>query len=287
MNSISAQFVNLKYTFDSAQPLTFHAEYRPRQRRLTYVKGKAVIDLRFSSTSRKTRIEFLNGRSASSKEEVVSRFRLGDDIGRMYDRINTDSNISSAIRRYRGMRVTLNGPWETTLCFIISQLNNVKRIRKIIRSIMERYGEVVHYGDDAAYFSFPDADAMSSATVDELMRCGAGFRAKYVVSAARYCNDNLDLGRLARLKYPELKEELMSINGIGEKVADCIALMGYGKLEAFPIDVWVKRTMERLYFKGHKTDIREIRRFATDRWGECAGFAQQYIFWYGRDSLGR
>lgn len=275
------------HTFNSAQPLTFHADYYPERSRLVYTVGTRVTDLRFHKEESSTKIEFLSEKTKASEKEVVRRFRLEDDMKRMYDEINTDKNMSDAIKRYSGMRVTLNDPWETTLCFLVSQLNNVKRIRKIVRNIKKRYGKKIYGEDNTVYYSIPDAETLSSATVKDLMECGAGFRARYIINSAKYCRDNMNLESLRSLKYQELKEELMRMDGVGEKVADCIALMGYGKLEAFPIDVWVKRTMERLYFEGKNTRIRDIRKFAEDRWGRYAGFAQQYIFWYGRDTLGR
>ncbi len=212
-------------------------------------------------------------------QEVTRRFRLGDNMQRMYKRIATDQFMEKSIADYRGMRLTLNDPWETTLCFIISQFNNVKRIRLITKSIVERFGAPIRddYGAVVAR-AFPGSRDLMRATDKELMALGAGFRAKYIREAAEYCTNNLSLAKLSGKPYPALKEELMRISGVGSKVADCIALFGYGRTEAFPVDVWMQRAMERLYFKGKKTSPRAVREFAEERWGAYAGMAQQYIY---------
>jgi N-glycosylase/DNA lyase len=214
-------------------------------------------------------------------KDLKYRFGLNDNMKKIYEQISTDEFVKSAIATYPGMRVTVNDPWETTVCFIISQFNNVKRIRLITKNIVKRFGYSID-GTDTR--TFPSSEVLSGASITDFRECNAGFRAKYLKSAAEYCTNNLDLYKLRSKSYEELKEELMTISGVGDKVADCIALMGYGKLEAFPIDVWIKRMMERLYFKGKVMKPREIHDFAIGRWGDMAGYAQQYIFHYARDN---
>jgi N-glycosylase/DNA lyase len=182
------------------------------------------------------------------------------------------------------MRVTRNDPWEATLCFIISQYNNVKRIRLITKNIINRFGsDITDANGKAVAKSFPTYEDLAVVPTKEFAACGAGFRARYIKEAAEYCSSNIRLNKLGRLDYHDLKEELMGIRGVGDKVADCIALMGYGKLEAFPIDVWVKRTMERIYFKGRNAKIKDLHAFAVERFGNYCGYAQQYLFWHGRN----
>ena len=125
---------------------------------------------------------------------------------------------------------------------------------------------------------FPQSRDLLGGSEKDFRMLGAGFRARYIKEAAEYCTYNLNLNKLPRHNYHKLKDNLMSIKGVGEKVSDCIALMGYGNLEAFPIDVWVKRTTEKLYFNGKKKKIREIQELAKDRWGKYRGYAQQYLF---------
>ena len=213
----------------------------------------------------------------------MRRFRLRDDMKKIYRKIGTDNFVRSAIKEYPGLRVTLNEPWETTVCFIISQLNNVKRITLIVHNIINTMGNPI-MGDTGmpAGRGFPKCEDMLNATEKRFMACGAGFRAKYLVQAAEFCTNNLELNKLKGKSYDKIKEQLMEIPGVGDKVADCIALMGYGKLEAFPIDVWVKRILENTYFNGKQKSIEELHEFAEERFGSLAGYAEQYIYVYGR-----
>ncbi len=283
--TILARDLHPRYTIESGQPLTFYADYNPEISIITYPVGNTAVEARFKQGLSSTSISARRSDGKSAVGEIMSRFRLGDDIESMYDSIKTDRKISTAIEKYRGMRITKNDPWETTICFIVSQFNNLKRIRKIIKGMMVSFGEEIEGFGGETIHTFPSAEALADARLEEIIKCGTGFRGKYIKSAAEYCSKNIELGSLSKLGYTELKEELLLIDGVGDKVADCIALMGYGKLEAFPIDVWVKRSMELMYFKGEKRSIKDIHAYADKKWGSLAGFAQQYIFWYGRGTF--
>ncbi|MDE1856808.1 MAG: DNA-3-methyladenine glycosylase 2 family protein [Candidatus Micrarchaeota archaeon] len=276
---INTNLFSLRHTFESGQPLTFFADYNRSRNAISYQEGNSMFDIKMVGSAEKGRLVL----NAGKADGVRRRFRLDDDMQGIYGRINTDPFMDRAIRRYSGMRLTVNDPWETTLVFIISQLNNLKRIRLITRNIIERFGTPIKDEDGRVVArSFPTSEDLMEATEKELRECNAGFRDKYIRSAAEYCTNNLDLYRLRGKSYHALKEELMTISGVGDKVADCIALMGYGRLEAFPIDVWVKRTLERIYFKGRKRPVKQLHRFVDERFGDMKGYAQQYIFWGGR-----
>ena len=275
---------DLRHTFESAQPLTFYADYDSALGSVSYVGTCGLVR---ATQSRNREVLEVDGTDAAmAAREVARRFRASDDMRSIYSGIGTDWFMLDAIREYRGMRLTLSDPWETTLCFIISQYNNVARIRRIVRNIIARFGPVV--GEDGMQVGrrFPTSEEMAAATHRELLACGTGFRAKYIMSAADFCTNNMDLARLPGRKYDKLKESLMEIDGVGDKVADCIALMGYGNMRAFPIDVWVKRTVERVYFGGKDVKIPQIHEFSLDMWGGLRGYAQQYLFWHGRQ-MGR
>jgi N-glycosylase/DNA lyase len=283
LQEIRVKDFDIRHTFESAQPLTFYADYDYADSVLTYPSGTGMITALFRGNSADCRIAVHNNSVVNAKEEITSRFRLRDDMKRVYRRIGTDRFVRAAIKEYRGLRLTLNDPWETTLCFIVSQLNNVKRITMIVHNIINAFGNPII--DDTGVIAgkeFPKCEDMLGATEKKLMTCGAGFRAKYLMHAAEYCTNNLELDKLKGRSYGKIKEQLMEMPGIGDKVADCIALMGYGKLEAFPIDVWVKRTLEREYFNGEKKRMEELHEFAEERFGALAGYAEQYIYWYGR-----
>jgi N-glycosylase/DNA lyase len=283
-DSIRINDFDLRHTIESAQPLTFQADYDFDEGMLDYAMGNSIVSAKFAGNSRNCNVRLHSDNINSAKKDFVKRFRLEDDMARIYSRIGTDSFMRAAVKNYHGMRVTLNDPWETTLCFIISQYNNVKRIRLIVKKFISEFGNEI-FDDDGKKIgmSFPTSDVLAKFAEKDFRKAGAGFRAKYIVKAADYCTNNLDLYKLQSRGYDKVKESLMEVSGVGEKVADCIALMGYGKMEAFPIDVWVKRTLENVYFKGKEKSMKELHRFVEDRWDKgYRGYAQQYIFWHGR-----
>lgn len=274
--------VNMKASLESGQPLTFHSVYKTDNgiAHLSYVTEKGAIELQYRDGVPVSALRFRyhgDYTASSAGDEISRRFGLEDDMPLIYKSISTDRHMRGAIEGLYGMRVTQNDPWETTLCFVISQFNNIKRIKGIVRTMVNRYGDEMDTGERSTRL-FPSPEAVSRASVDELKACGAGFRARYIKNVARAVAEEVDLGSIQRMDYEEAKGLLMGMEGIGDKVADCILLMGYKKLDAFPIDVWIKRSMESLYFDGRKTSIKAIHEFADRNWGDYAGYAQQYLF---------
>ncbi len=268
---------NLAHTVESAQPLTFIGDYTNDTVR--YPAGMDYIKVRHTGTVEHGELSASCFDRDLAKRELRRRFRLDDNMQYIYKKINIDRHLDASIKRYMGMRLTLNEPWETTVCFIISQFNNVKRIRSIVKNLMNRYGsDIVDENGNTLGKSFPKSTDLIGATKKELMECGTGFRAKYIMHAADYCTNNISLDKLNPHDYYGLKETLMEIDGVGEKVADCIILMGYGNLNAFPIDVHIKRAMEKLYFEGKKKRLKDINEIADRMWGSYKGYAQQYLF---------
>ncbi len=286
--SIYAKLFNIKYTFESAQPLTFYGDYYADENKLSYVEGDLLIKLKFEELKGNNTKIIIDNPNSCKFSKVSEKFRLKDNLDELYRNISTDENMERAITAYKGMRVTLNDPWETTVCFITSQFNNVKRIRGIIKNLINRFGE--EHIDEATgirFKSFPGPEKLSKLSKQDLIKSGMGFRAKYIIDAAKVCSENINLNKLNPNNYNKLKDTLMEINGIGPKVADCIILMGYGNFNAFPIDVWMKRTLERLYFDSKPQRIKDLYSFSEEKWGAYRGFAQQYLFFYGMKNLGR
>ena len=204
---------------------------------------------------------------------------IGRDVPKILAEVNNDAYMDRAIERLWGMRILNQELWETVASFILSQNNNVPRIRGIIRQLSERFGERLTLGGYVDY-SFPSPEALAAATDAELLACGTGYRANYLRdTAAAVVTGELSLTTMKEMPYFEAKQELMRRNGIGEKVADCICLFSLGHLAALPIDVWIKRIFETLYLRRRATP-REIREFAHSYFGDGVGYAQQYLFHY-------
>ena len=204
---------------------------------------------------------------------------LGRDVPKILAEVNNDAYIHRTIEKLWGMRILNQELWETVASFILSQNNNISRIRGIIRRLSERFGEqltLAHYVD----YSFPSPEVLATTTEDELLACGVGYRASYLRdAAAAVVSGEFALTAVKEMSYPEAKRELMRRKGIGEKVADCICLFSLGHLTALPIDVWIKRIFETLYLRRRAT-YHEIREFAHAYFGDRVGYAQQYLFHY-------
>ncbi len=209
-------------------------------------------------------------------------FRLDDDIHAIYAEIRHDPKVADMVDRYPGLRLLRIEPWECLVSFICSANSNIPRIRQTMEKLAESFGDPIHT-DGRVQHAFPTPAQLAEAGEAELRRLGLGFRAPYVDKATRMVLDGrLDLAGLIEMPYSEAKARLMECPGIGPKVADCIAVFSLEKLEAFPIDVWVRRALGEWYFPGQKppTD-RVMLEWAQGHFGRYGGYAQQYLF-HGR-----
>ncbi len=208
------------------------------------------------------------------------------DLDRDYGDIKTrlireDSTIEKAIDFGSGIRILNQDPWETIVSFIISQNNHIPRIKGCINNLALHFGDEIEgteivgdaVGGDFRAFSVPSPEVMGKLTVEDLAPIRLGYRAKYLVeSAKQVCERGL----------PGTYEELLSLTGVGPKVANCIALFGLGERQSFPIDVWVKRVMNHVYGLP-EDDLKGIAEFAGKKFGDLGGYAQQYLFYYMRE----
>lgn len=182
-----------------------------------------------------------------------------------------DGYLNAAMSYGFGIRILRQDLWEMIVSFLISQQNNIVRIRRCIQNICERYGEMRRNVYGEAYFAFPPPQALAGLDEDALRACNLGYRSKYVVRAAQsVLSGERDLERISRMTYPEARKELLQFYGVGEKVADCICLFSLHHLQAFPVDTHISQAMERHYGKG----------FPKRRYQGFQGVMQQYIFYY-------
>ena len=213
---------------------------------------------------------------------LQSYLRLDDDIHAIYADIGRDPRVAEMVARYSGLRVLRLEPWECLVSFICSANSNIPRIHQNMEKLADSFGDPITM-DGQVRHAFPTPSQLAEASEQELRRLGLGFRAPYVAQATRMVQEGrLDFDDLVQAPYPEAKARLMECPGIGPKIADCIAVFSLEKLEAFPIDVWVRRALAEWYFPGQKTPPdRVLLEWARGHFGRYGGYAQQYLF-HGR-----
>lgn len=212
---------------------------------------------------------------AGIRELVETHLRKEDDISRIGRVLSRDPVLASGLGRYRGLRIVKMEEWECLCSFALATYANIPRIGKMIETLASRFGKRITHEVHA----FPELDRMKRASMAELSKCGLGYRAEYIHDMSQMLDDER-MDKLKRLDYDDLRDELIRLPGVGDKVADCVALFGFGKLEAFPIDVWMKRALERLY--GQTGTYRKLRAFASARFSPYAGYAQEYLYFNER-----
>lgn len=208
-------------------------------------------------------------------------FDLGTDYAMIKETLSKNSIMKEAIASGGGIRLLRQDLWEAIISFIISANNNIPRIMKIIDTIAACFGRRMEYKGDS-YYTFPKMEVLSSIPLEQIKKCGTGYRCKYITEASRMIiKEEVNLCTLGLMDTEDAKNELQKLPGVGPKVADCILLFSGTKFDVFPIDVWVKRVMEELYFS-KETSMNEIKDFAKSQFGLLAGYAQQYLFYYAR-----
>lgn len=220
---------------------------------------------------------------AASAENIRAYLGLNDNYGRIMRSIARDDFMKKAVRAGRGLRILKQDPWPCLGSYILSSNNRVGRIQSLVMEISMRMGKA-HSVGRRQVFAFPESDILAACHERDIRSCGAGFRSPYLNESARMiAAGEVDLDRVADLHYDEAKDTLKRLPGVGEKVADCVLLFAFSKGEAFPVDVWIKRAVERVYFGSRDLKVREIHEFARSHFGKYAGYAQEYIYHYARE----
>lgn len=227
--------------------------------------------------------------SNTTLEDVNSIWVDYLDLNRDYSEIKSlyakDKYVSKAMDFGYGIHILNQDIFECLISFIISTQNQIPRIKKIVASLSEMYGTPQKIGDKTLY-AFPTLEQLEHIQPEDLADLKAGYRAGYIVDAVgKLTSGEVDLQKVKALPYAEAKAELMKIRGVGPKVADCVLLFSAGKSEAFPVDVWVQRTMRTLYMDDTATN-KQIEKKAAEIFGKYAGFAQQYLFYFARENGG-
>ena len=215
----------------------------------------------------------VHGATAGDFDEIWSPFLdLSRDYGEYARAFADDPTLTAAAKTADGIRILRQDPWETLCSFIISQNNNIPRIKGLVERLSRTYGDPIDAPRGTAY-SFPTAETLAAVSEEDIFALKTGFRAKYISDAARrVASGDISLEAVAKLPTPEAEKELCRIKGVGPKVAACALLFGFGRGDAFPVDVWVRRVLDEYYPDGF--DIAAL--------GDSAGIAQQYLFYYRR-----
>ena len=223
------------------------------------------------------------------KEICNKYFDLETDYSQIKQELSKiDEYLKSSIEYGEGIRILHQDLWECIISFIISANNNIPRIKGIIERISKKYGKQLEWRKNT-YFLFPTPEELKEASVDDLRSLGLGFRDKRVYRTTQMIiNKEIDLEKLKQSNNSlKIKEQLLTLDGVGEKVADCIMLFSLKRFDVFPVDVWVRRVMNELYIKNEeeaKVKNEEIRKLAENKFHDLAGIAQQYLFYARRNS---
>lgn len=225
----------------------------------------------------------------SSEVSARNFFSLDVDLPALTQAIGVDPVIQEALRRYPGLRVIRQDPWECTVSFMLSAYNNIPRLTGMIETLAHRFGKkadgVRPFFDKKGLtpFGFPRPEVLANVSERTLRQCGLGYRAPYLKAMSQaVASARIDLDRLRALEDEELRRALLTLPGIGEKVVECVMLFAYGRGAAFPVDVWIGRAMRGWYFRRRKVSDKKIREFARKHFGPYCGWAQQYLYCLAR-----
>ena len=224
------------------------------------------------------------------KETIENYF----DLNRNYEEIKEqlskiDENMKTSIEYGQGIRILNQDLWETIISFIISANNNIPRIKGIIERLSEKYGNEIEF-NRKKYYTFPTPEQLKNVSVEEYRKIGLGFRdIRLYETTKMILEKQVDLEKMKQNpNTTEVRDELLKLSGVGPKVADCILLFSdLKRFEVFPIDVWVRRVMNDLYIKQEdetKVSKKQIEKIAQEKFGDLAGLAQQYLFYWRREA---
>lgn len=224
----------------------------------------------------------------TEEDEYVNVWKDYFDMDRDYSAVKkklleNDNKLKDAVESMCGVRILNQDFFETLISFIISQNKQIPHIKKIVADISAKFGTYKGTYGGADMYTFPTLEQLTNASEEDFKELKTGFRAPYIMDAIRRnMAGQFNEKELRSMDYDSCIKELMTIKGVGEKVANCVSLFGLGKKEAFPVDVWIKRIMETMYFDGEDTPKDKIAAFAKEQFGDLGGFAQQYLFYYGK-----
>ena len=241
-----------------------------------------VIDsgiIRISQDSNTLEIASSRHSATALHDLIVDYFRIGDDLRQVEKRISWDPKVLLGMQMYPGMRLLRQDPWEILVSFILSSTSNIPRISRTIELISSKYGEKISLEDSTRY-TFPSAGTLAEVGEQRLRELGCGFRSPFLASAANaVATGKLPLYELRGADYFEALNYLTDLKGIGDKIADCVMLFSLDKMRAFPNDRWIAKALNEWYGFPLNAKYQDSRNWSWDRFGNDAGYANQYLFW--------
>ena len=222
-------------------------------------------------------------------------FRKNDNMQEIIKSISKDKTVKEAIKQYEGLRIFKQDPFQCMISFIISSNSNIQKIKTSLEKITKKFGVKVEI-QNKEFFLFPKPEKLANASIEEIKKCGVGYRAPFIKQAAEMIfSKKIDLEYLEKLDYKEAKKNICLIPGVGNKVADCILLFSLNKLEAFPLDTWMIKILEKYYSNEFKIETKTITQKQyeilhekiVNYFGPYCGYAQQFLFKMERENYNK
>jgi len=222
----------------------------------------------------------------------VDFFRKGDDIEKIIKSISKDKIVKNAVRKYQGLRILRQDPFQCLISFIISSNSNIPKIKLCLENIVQKFGKKIKF-QNQDFFLFPKPNKLAKVSIDEIKDCGVGYRAEFIKeSAKKISSKEIDLEYLKKCNYQEAKENLCQIPGVGNKVADCVLLFSLNKLQAVPLDRWIVRILGTYYSNKFEIKTKTItekqygilHEKIVNHFGPYAGYSQQFLFKMEREN---
>ena len=233
-----------------------------------------------------------NGKIDSYQNLEADFFRESDDIEKIIKSISKDKTVKMAVKKYQGLRILRQDPFQCLISFIVSSNSNIPKIKYCLENISKKFGKKTKF-QNQEFFLFPKPEKLAKASISEITDCGVGYRAKFLREAAKMMvSKKNDFEYLKKCNYQEAKESICQIPGVGNKVADCIMLFSLDKLEAVPLDRWIIRILEKYYLKKFEIATKTVtekqynilHEKIVNHFGPYAGYAQQFLFKMEREN---
>ena len=272
--------LNLAHSLNSGQAFRCRIEKESSQKWFNGIVDNELIKIRRISDE----IQLIHNDNFSPIESIFSYLRLDDDLEEIYQSFENDNILSNASRNFSGMRILRQDPWETIISFMLATASNIPRIQRHIEDLSENFGNALSL-NGLERGAFPTPVQLANVGEEKLRQMGIGFRSKNInIVANLVAEKKFDPNKLRTLTYENCLQSLISLPGIGDKVANCIMLFAIDKIEAFPVDVWIERIIKENYLSDPKVSKTVIRSWAQENFGPYAGYANHYLFHSTRTS---